>query len=99
MGTGFAEMELSETSYDYDYDEGGAKVAMGLLVYAGAYIWSIIDAPVSAGRINRRNAALTWNVGDGAQLKVRPAISYGNPAKGIRLGKELHCGLAVRMEF
>jgi hypothetical protein len=101
MGIGLAEMQLSQNSYDYDYDydEGGAKLAMGLLVYSGILIWSIIDAPVSAGKINRRNAALTWNVGDGAQLKLRPDISYENPVKGLQLRKELYYGLSCRMEF
>jgi TM2 domain-containing membrane protein YozV len=83
-----------------DFDNGGEGdlIGVGLLVYLGASVWSMIDAPISAARINRRNAALTWNVGD-AQLKLRPDISYENPVKGLQLRKELYCGMSVRMEF
>jgi hypothetical protein len=74
-------------------------VAVGALVVVGTALWSMIDAPVSAGKINRRNAALTWDVGDGAQLKLRPALSCENPVKGVQSGRELHGGLLLRLEF
>ncbi|MDR0348229.1 MAG: hypothetical protein LBH90_01895 [Tannerella sp.] len=81
-------------------EEGDDELgAVGALVMVGVSLWSMIDAPISAARINRRNAALTWNIGDGAQLRVRPAISYENPMKGFQLRKELYCGMSVRMEF
>ncbi|MDR1602083.1 MAG: hypothetical protein LBS42_06600 [Tannerella sp.] len=80
-------------------NEDDSLGAAGALVIVGTSLWSMIDAPISAARINRRNAALTWNVGEGAQLKVRPDIAYENPMKGMQLRRELYCGMSVRMEF
>jgi hypothetical protein len=74
--------------------------SIGALILVSASLWSMIDAPITAARINRRNAAaMTWNIGDGAQLKLRPAITYENPAKGLQLRRELHYGLSCRLEF
>ncbi|MDR2773171.1 MAG: hypothetical protein LBC19_00260 [Tannerella sp.] len=84
---------------DIDNGGDGELVGLGALVVVGTALWSMIDAPISAARINRRNAALTWNVGEGAQLKLRPNISYEHPAKGLQLRKELYAGLSFRMEF
>jgi TM2 domain-containing membrane protein YozV len=87
---------LCIAAFEEDNDNLGAT---GVLITVGTALWSMIDAPISAARINRRNAALTWNVGDGAQLKLRPNISYENPMKGVQLRKELYYGLSCRMEF
>jgi hypothetical protein len=73
--------------------------SIGALVIVGTALWSMIDAPISAARINRRNAALTWNVGEGAQLKLRPDISYENPMKGLQPNRNLYYGLLLKMEF
>jgi hypothetical protein len=73
--------------------------AIGALVLTGVALWSMIDAPVSAGKINRRNTALTWDVGNGAQLNLRPTLSYENPLKGVQSGRELRSGLSLRVDF
>jgi len=38
-----------------EVDEACALVAVGGLVSLGTWIWSMIDAPIAAGKINRRN--------------------------------------------
>ena len=56
---------LSGLGDDYDdyYDFGGgggssgstARVAVGLVLWSGTWIWSIVDAGITANRINREN--------------------------------------------
>jgi len=83
---------------DMDDDMAGV-FAIGTIVGVCTSIWSMIDAPVSASKINRRNAALSWNVGGESQLKLRPAITYESPAKGLSNRRELAYGLALKYEF
>jgi hypothetical protein len=98
MGTGMSEMNASMESYGYYSDEGGGKVAMGMLLYAGTLIWSIIDAPVAAGKINRRNArALSLNLGEGKNLSLKPDFSYVNT--DLYKGKQAFCGLSLNLDF
>ena len=40
-------------------DESMGNFAIGALVYMGSYIWGIIDAPITAGKINRGELSTT----------------------------------------
>lgn len=71
---------------DYGYygnDRGArAQYAVGMISVYGSWIWSMIDAPVMAARINRRNASgmtsmLHFNVGNKASMRFNPFRSQG----------------------
>ncbi len=92
---------VNESYFDHDHlgyyrerDYSGLAAA-SLLVFLGNGIWSIIDAPISSNKINRKNGALSWQVGKNSCLSVKPDLSMtthtpmGNtlwtPSYGARL--------------
>lgn len=71
-------------NYNCDYYPTRVDVqrTVGMVTLYGSWIWSMIDAPVSAARINRRNASgvaslLHFNMGNQASLRFRPFQSQG----------------------
>lgn len=65
---------------DYTENEGAeAAAAVGGMVMGGTWLWSIIDAPVNAARINRNNATglLEFQKEDKFSLKIEPFRSAG----------------------
>jgi len=79
----------------------GQSVAVGAaaLVYAATWIWGMIDAPVSAGAINRRNQALSWNVGKDSKLSITPDVLTSN-LTGIKTGYQSPAyGLSLKLDF
>lgn len=71
-------------NYNCDYypNRVDAQRTIGMVAVYGSWIWSMIDAPVSAARINRRNASgltsmLHFNVGDKASMRFQPFRSQG----------------------
>ena len=80
-------------------DEG---IAIGLLLSSANSIYSWIDAPVSANRINRRNYAIgliNWNLGNGKYLSLSPDIQLRNNFLSIAsIGKPVSTiGLKLRL--
>jgi TM2 domain-containing membrane protein YozV len=72
--------------------------AAGTLLYVPTWIWSMIDAPIAAGKINRRNAAaLSWNVGEQSVFSVRPDVKYAHIGLGTK--REAICGLSLSLAF
>lgn len=66
---------------DPDDDEG--KAAFGLLLWFGSSLWSMIDAPISANRINQQNQQPSYGHlielgGSRATLGVDPVVSHKN---------------------
>jgi hypothetical protein len=60
LGTvGLGLLMLAAMSTDYDSESNPDYIAVmgytGIAIWGGAYIWSLIDAPISAGNINERN--------------------------------------------
>jgi hypothetical protein len=59
---GLGAVSLAASSLDYDSESNpdyiGVILFSGLVVGGGAYIWSLIDAPISANNINERNRKL-----------------------------------------
>lgn len=55
---------------------GIALVCGGALVGLGIWIWSMVDAPVHAKKLNAKNL-LTWELGE-ATLKLRPDLTMNN---------------------
>jgi hypothetical protein len=82
----------------YMTDDGAMYVAFGLIVYSVDIIWSMIDAPISSGKINRRNAqALSWNTGQGSALSLQPDFYYATT--GIGTKREPVCGVSFKLKF
>lgn len=50
-----------DTRISADIDEDNGRGAIGFLVGFGTHIWSIVDAPLSANRINRRNESVRFS--------------------------------------
>jgi TM2 domain-containing membrane protein YozV len=65
----------------------------------GTWLWSIIDAPVSAKAINRRNAALSWNMENGNRLSLHPDIVYTSPLKGVNNYHAPAYGVSLKLDF
>ena len=62
----------------------GQSVVTGVVITAGAWLWSMIDAPVSASRINRENG---WTLapfpGKDITVSVAGLSADGKTAPGI----------------
>jgi|GEM_PF-6140022 len=89
--------DSSTDSYGYTNisDDNATAIGVATIVLVGTYLWSIIDAPISANAINRRNEPLTWNVGKTSKLSITPDVltsnilgiktNYHSPAYGLSL--------------
>jgi TM2 domain-containing membrane protein YozV len=89
----------TSTSYDY-YDnpyyhtESNSSLGFFVLLYIGDYLWSVIDAPISANKINKQNL-LSWNLSKNTNISLRPDIrladtfrtgnSFYSPSYGAKL--------------
>ncbi|CAN5447538.1 hypothetical protein BH09BAC1_BH09BAC1_02010 [soil metagenome] len=67
---------------NYNHRGSEAQATIGMVAFYGSWIWSMIDAPVSSARINRRNAngltsMMHFNVGHKASLRFQPFRSQG----------------------
>jgi hypothetical protein len=71
------------------------------VVYFGTWLWSVIDAPVSAGKINRRRerGELSWNIGNGSTLSLNPSLLYAGSINGATLRQQPACGLSLKLDF
>lgn len=74
-----------EPYYDCYYTGRSPQRIVGNVVWTGSWLWSMIDAPISAARINRRNAdANTAGILD-FQLNKRTTLHL-DPFRSIGLG-------------
>jgi hypothetical protein len=64
-------------SYDYSYSNSNLSVGFFTLLYFGNFLWSVIDAPISANKINKQNL-LSWNLSKNTNLSLRPDIQLAN---------------------
>jgi hypothetical protein len=64
---------------DYGYFRSDSESAFGFfaLLYVGTYLWSVIDAPISANKINKQNL-LSLNLGKNANLTLQPDMQLTN---------------------
>jgi TM2 domain-containing membrane protein YozV len=82
------------------FDEGNSTLLLvSSVVLVGTYLWSVIDAPVSAKAINRRNAALSWNLGNGNSLSLNPDVLCPASIKGIKDYRSPAYGLSLKFNF
>ena len=86
-------IELMDSALEDDYktrsgdlvdpDDDDEKGAFGFLLCLGSYLWSIIDAPISANSINQQSQRLSYGHlielgGSRATLGVDPVVSHNN---------------------
>jgi len=79
----------------------GQAIAVGAaaLVYTVTWIWGMIDAPISAGAINRRNQALSWNLGKDRNLSITPDVISSN-SLGMKTNYQAPAyGLSLKLDF
>jgi len=98
LGAGLA-ANATTTSYDrylgyYEEVDEEMILAAGLcyVIYLGTWIWAQIDAPISAGKLNRKNGYFSWQIGEKSVLSLQPDVkltSLGNfqptPSYGMSL--------------
>lgn len=60
LGLGLAVLAAMSTDFDSESnpDYIGVMLYSGVAIYGGVYLWSLIDAPISASNINERNRKL-----------------------------------------
>jgi len=60
VGLGLAMLAAMSTDFDSESnpDYIGVMLYSGVAIYGGVYLWSMIDAPISASNINERNKKL-----------------------------------------
>lgn len=59
-------------SYDCTFKDDCDSVSLGALIYLSSWIWSQIDAPISAASINRRRRGLA------VDLRPMPTVVRGS---------------------
>jgi hypothetical protein len=84
---------------DYYRSGSDGRLAFFALIYLGNYIWSVVDAPISSNKINRRNRMLSWSVGKNVQLSISPDVQLTShddfvdrfsPVYGAKLSLSIH---------
>ena len=72
------------------------KLLAGAVIYFGSWIFSMIDAPQKATRLNRQNSYLGWNIGKDSYLSLYPDV------KPIYAGNSLAApsyGMGLKLKF
>jgi hypothetical protein len=67
-----------------------SESSMGCFVYISDYLWSMIDAPVTASRINRNNreGLMSLDLGKGKILSLSPDIALSNGSCNLGIGRK-----------
>lgn len=67
-------------------DRSDDNAAFGAVLLLGAWAWSVIDAPISASRINRENGLASLPIiGDDLVVTFAGPSLHGRPTPGVRL--------------
>lgn len=80
-------------------DNQAATIGIACLIGIGNSIWSMIDAPVSAAVMNRRNQMLSWDLGDKKKLSITPGILSANTVGKKTLYNSPAYGLSMKLNF
>jgi hypothetical protein len=80
IGSGLAILAAMSTDFDSESnpDYIGVMLYSGLAVYGGVYIWSMIDAPISASNINEQNKKLGIKIFSNDEDKFSIGFRSGN---------------------
>jgi len=77
----------------HDSDTG----AIGVFVYLGSWVWSQIDAPISASRKNRAHGFLSWDLGtNDAFIALQPEFKL-TPISSCQVTPTY--GLGLKLKF
>jgi len=90
LGTVIVGLSLMGVGLEQEFDwnsnsDGEAMIAMGICVGAVGWLWSIVDAPVSASEINRKNGWTALWLTDDVSVRLAEYSIDGKPAPGIKL--------------
>lgn len=87
IGASLMMAALTEEIVDWNYEkESHPDLALGTLILLGAWLWSVIDAPISASRINRENGwASLPLIDDDLAVKLAGLSIDGKTAPAIAL--------------
>ena len=107
-GKGIAMCALAVSSYGMvyygmmmnEYDDNRHYVftaAFTLLI--GTYLWSIIDAAVSANAINGKNQALSWNLSNDRKLSITPDVLSANQLGTKTIHASPAYGFTLKLDF
>ena len=69
------------------------------LILVGTYLWSLTDAMVSAGVINRKNQALVWNLNKDSKLSITPDVLFSNSIGTKTCYQSPAYGLSLKLDF
>ncbi len=95
----FASMEETRDYYgNFEYDMSEASAVFVTAAF-GAYLWSVIDAPISANAINRRNGWLSWNLGKNARMSLRPDVNCQTYNMGGYRSTDTSYGAKLSLSF
>jgi hypothetical protein len=64
-----------------------------------SYIWSVVDAPITANRLNFQNGALSLRVGKSSRLAINPGFDYLKSWNGNTIPNSANLGLKVSLSF
>ena len=88
IGLGLAMLAAMSTDYDSESnpDYIAVMVYTGVAIWGGAYIWSLIDAPISASNINERNRKIGITIFSTEDEKFAVRLRNGNKLNNYSLG-------------
>lgn len=78
----------------YNSNNNNGIAAASLVAMIGIYIWNIIDAPVSANKINRENGIVSINLKN-SRLWLNPNIDYLRAQNGQSIPQTTNLGLKL----
>ena len=82
VGLGLAMLAAMSTNFDSESnpDYIGVMLYSGVAIYGGVYLWSMIDAPISASNINEQRRASGFSIllfDDGKYaMNIKPSHNY-----------------------
>jgi hypothetical protein len=87
LGLGLVTLAAISTNYDSESNPENINVALysGVIIFGGTYIWSLIDAPLSASNINERNRKLGITIFSSEDETFALRIRSGNKLNNYSL--------------
>ena len=87
VGLGLAMLAAMSTDFDSESnpDYIGVMLYSGVAIWGGTYLWSLIDAPISASNINKRNRKLGVTIFSTEDEKFAIGVRIGNEVNNYTL--------------
>ena len=75
-------------------------IVLGLIISGTSWIWSQIDAPVSASKKNKAANSFAWNLGNGdAILSLQPDFNFMPISTGQKVTPTPTYGVGINIQF